>query len=145
MAYYSGAMKPTIRSRHLCHACICAALIFLTVPAAAAETFFPTSTAVLRWLDKVTGRVSTIRAQVGDQLKIGTLVIEVDTCMTRPPEETPESAAFLKIWDEAAKPEAELVFTGWMFASSPSLSALDHAVYDVWVLDCDANTSASSK
>lgn len=97
----------------------------------------PTDTAVLRWLDKVTGRVNTVEAWVGDTIQIGTITIDVQTCMTRPPEETPESAAFLKIYDLKAEEERTQVFSGWMFASSPALSAMDHAVYDVWVLDCE--------
>jgi len=99
--------------------------------------FVPTDTTVLRWLDKVTGRVSTLEAWVGDTVSVGTLAIEVQTCMTRPPEEAPESAAFLKIRDKRPGQSAIEVFSGWMFASSPALSAMDHAVYDVWVLDCE--------
>ena len=57
-------------------------------------------------------------------------------CQKRPPEEPPESAAFLEIRE--AKPDQKpiLLFSGWMFASSPAVSALDNPVYDVWVLDC---------
>ncbi len=122
------------------------ALGAVSVPASVhAQSFYPTNTAVLRWLDKVTGRVSSIRAPVGQAIEIGTLVISVETCFTKPPEETPESAAFLKVWDQAGATVEEPVFSGWMYASSPSLSALDHAVYDVWVLDCEDNTFSSSE
>ena len=112
-----------------------AGLLICTQPASA--DYVPTDTTVLRWLDKVTGRVSTLEAWVGDTVSIGTLSIAVQTCMTRPPEETPESAAFLKIWDKRPDQSPTEVFSGWMFASSPALSAMDHAVYDVWVLDCE--------
>ena len=58
---------------------------------------------------------------------------------------TPESAAFLEIDDEHPdRPRVEL-FTGWMFASSPALSALEHPVYDVWVLDCLAVSAAAEE
>lgn len=103
----------------------------------ALAAYEPTDTAVLRWLDKVTGRVNTVEAWVGDTIQIGTVAIEVQTCMTRPPEETPESAAFLKIFEVKSGEDQMQVFSGWMFASSPALSAMDHAVYDVWVLDCE--------
>ena len=116
------------------------------VPVAAdAQSFYPTNTAVLRWLDKVTGRVTSIRAPVGQVTNISTLSIMVETCFTRPPEETPESAVFLKIWDTVSATPEQPVFSGWMYASSPSLSALDHGVYDVWVLDCEDNTLSSSE
>ena len=96
----------------------------------------PTDSAVLRWLDKVTGRVNTLETWVGETIRIGTLSINVQTCMTRPPEETPESGAFIKIWETKPGENTLELFSGWMFASSPALSAMDHAVYDVWVLDC---------
>ena len=96
----------------------------------------PTDTAVLGWLDKVTGRVNTLEAWVGDTIRIGTLSINVQTCMTRPPEETPEKGAFIKIWESRPGESSNEVFSGWMFASSPALSAMDHPVYDVWVLGC---------
>lgn len=108
------------------------ALTLLASPAGA-ETY---NTAVLQGLDKVTARVSTIDAPVGDSVKFGALEIIARTCDKRPPEETPESAAFLDIWEVKQGEPAISVFRGWMFASSPALSALEHPVYDVWVLDC---------
>lgn len=117
----------------------------LAIVSPALAAYEPTDTAVLRWLDKVTGRVNTVEAQVGGTIQIGTVAIEVQTCMTRPPEETPESAAFLKIFDVKAGEERTQVFSGWMFASSPALSAMDHAVYDVWVLDCENRRTSVSE
>jgi len=96
----------------------------------------PHRTAVLQGLDKVTARVSTIDAPVGDTVRFGTLEIIVRHCDQRPPEETPESAAFLDVWEARPGESAVTLFRGWMYASSPALSALEHPVYDVWVLDC---------
>ncbi len=101
----------------------------------------PYDTAVLQGLDKVTARVSTITAPVGDSVTFGALEIIVRTCDKRPPEDPPESAAFLDIWEVQPGEPAISIFRGWMFASSPALSALEHPVYDVWVLDCK-NTAA---
>lgn len=106
-----------------------------------AETF---SIAVLQALDKVTARVSTVNAPVGRVVKFGTLEIIARVCDKRPPEEQPESAAFLDIWEARVGEAADSVFRGWMFASSPALSAMEHAVYDVWVLDCSNSASSSS-
>lgn len=121
--------------------------VLLGVPALAD----PYPIAVLRGLDKVTARVTTLEAPVGVSIPFGALEIVVRTCDKRPPEEPPESAAFLEI-REAREGEARVdVFQGWMFASSPALSAMDHAVYDVWVLDCvktaatEDSSSASNK
>lgn len=92
--------------------------------------------AVLQGLHKVTARISTIHAPVGQTAEFGALRITPRTCEVRPPEEQPESAAFLEITEITPEEEGIEVFSGWMFASSPALSAMDHAVYDVWVLDC---------
>ena len=94
------------------------------------------STAVLQGLDKVTARISTLKARVGDSVRFGTLDIIVHHCDKRPPEETPESAAFLDIAEIRPAQAAVTLFRGWMFASSPAISALEHPVYDVWVIDC---------
>ena len=96
----------------------------------------PYEIAVLQGMDKVTARVSTIEAPVGQPIRFGTLEIIVRTCDKRPPEETPESAAFIDIWEIRSGEPAQSLYRGWMFASSPALSAMEHAVYDVWVLDC---------
>ncbi len=101
--------------------------------AAAAE---PHDVAVLQTLDKVTARVSTVDVPVGGAARFGTLLIRVMHCDKRPPEETPESAAFLEIAEQRVGESPVRLFTGWMFASSPALNALEHPVYDVWVLDC---------
>lgn len=104
----------------------------------------------LQSLDKITARTMTFEANVGNTVKFGSLYIKIQACRKAPPVEQPESAAFLQIWEirkdsetagphpEGKKPEgdAQWVFSGWMFASSPALSHMDHPVYDVWVLDC---------
>ncbi len=98
--------------------------------------------AVLQGLDKVTARVQTFEAEIGQTVEFGTLQITVRACDRTPPTEPPESAVFLDIY-EAKQGEARSdLFHGWMFASSPALNALEHPVYDVWVLECklaDAN------
>jgi len=100
--------------------------------------------ALLQGLDKTTARVSKFEAPVGTPVRFGTLSIRVRDCEKNPPEETPESAAFLEI-DEVRPGEVNLrVFSGWMFASSPALSALEHPVYDVNVLDCRAASGSPS-
>ena len=115
--------------------------LLLAPVAAAAEKY---DVAVLQGLDKVTARVSTFEAPVGETVRFGTLEIIARTCDKRPPEEPPESAAFLDIWEVRPDEPAISVFRGWMFASSPALSAMEHPVYDVWVTDCkNAEVKAS--
>ncbi len=111
-------------------------LMLLTAPASAAD-----AVAVLQGLDKVTARVSTFEAPIGRPVSFGTLEITVKTCRKRPPEEPPESAAFLDISEQRPGEAPIERFSGWMFASSPGLNGLEHPVYDVWVLDCRAAAS----
>ena len=99
---------------------------------------------VLQGLDKVTARISEFEAPAGVMVPFGSLRITVRDCHKRPPEETPESAAFVVIDDIGADDRAVRYFSGWMFASSPALSALEHPVYDVWVVDCMKSSSTSS-
>ncbi len=97
--------------------------------------------AVLRALDKVTATTQDYTVAVGDMLRYGSLEISVKHCEKRPPEETPETFVFMQILDARSNGSGEeaeqaKLFSGWMFASSPALSALDHPVYDIWVLGC---------
>jgi hypothetical protein len=112
-------------------------------PAALAENLTGTSV-VLRTLDKVTATTKDFTVKIGDELEYGSLTVAVKHCEKRPPEEIPESYAFLQIKDarldgkgEAAE-ENPVIFSGWMLSSNPAISPLDHGVYDVWVLRCNA-------
>ncbi|KAA0598894.1 DUF2155 domain-containing protein [Azospirillum lipoferum] len=94
-------------------------------------------TAKLRWLDKVTARTSTFTMKVGETKAVSSLRITLRACRENPPIETPESAAFLEVTEIKPGEQAEQVFSGWMFASSPALSAMENPIYDVWVLGCE--------
>src|SRR5215472_9278646 len=115
---------------------IAVAILALAMPSSVGAETIAEPVALLQGLDKITARVSKFEAPVGTPVRFGTLLIRVRDCEKSPPEETPESAAFLEI-DEIRPGEVNLrVFSGWMFASSPALSALEHPVYDVNLLDC---------
>ena len=108
----------------------------LGAPDTMAQIAADETVAVLQGLNKVTARVSAIDVPLSRTVRFGTLEITVHTCRKAPPEKPPESAAFLEIRDlKPGEPPVKL-FSGWMFASSPALSALEHPVYDIWVLDC---------
>ena len=111
------------------------ASILLSSPAHAVLEDYPS--VKLQGLDKSVGRTVTFEAKVGSTIQYGPLFIKIHSCRKAPPIEQPESAAFLQIWEVPPGAEkSEWIFSGWMFASSPALSAMDHPVYDVWVLDC---------
>ena len=116
-----------------------AALVALVAPArdaAAQQEWVPRQTAELQVLDKVTARISVVRATVGQAAQYGTLTIAVRACNARPPDEVPDAAAFLEMTDSRRAAGAQQVFRGWMFANAPGVSMLEHPVYDVRVLDC---------
>ncbi|MGF1609497.1 MAG: DUF2155 domain-containing protein [Kiloniellales bacterium] len=107
-----------------------------------ADTGVPVDTVVLQGLDKITARISTFEAPLDQTVSFGSLEIVARTCHKTPPEEPPERAAFLEIVDVRPDSPSVALFTGWMFASSPALSSLEHPVYDVWVIDCILDGSA---
>ena len=101
----------------------------------------PGRVVVLRGLDKVTARTEDFEAVIGEAVTFGPLTITARYCRKRPPEETPETFVFLEVLDRRTDGfgtdiEGEMVFSGWMFASNPALSPLEHPVYDVWPIDC---------
>lgn len=117
-------------------AAILAIAVCLPLSAASAATFENRAVAELEGLDKITARVWTFEVPVGHAIRFGTLEIVALACRETPPEERPESAAFLDVVDHRTDGEPAALFRGWMFASNPALSALEHPVYDVWVKDC---------
>lgn len=118
----------------------------LPTPDAAPSRWLPPApTAVLQTLDKITGRVRTVEAPIDQTIQFGTLDIMVRTCRQRPPEEAPESAAFMEIREVKPGETPRTLYVGWMFASSPAVAAMEHPVYDVWVIECKtASPSGSS-
>lgn len=123
---------------------------------ASASALEPRSGVVLRALDKITGNSTDLEARIGETISFGRLEVTVRACFQAPPEDTPESAAFLEVHSNTPEEQARLpggqdidestsgrpdgeIFSGWMFASSPGLNALDHPTYDVWVISCRAS------
>lgn len=92
--------------------------------------------ALLQGLDKVTARASSIEAPIDSSVFFGPLEIILRSCWKSPAEQMPENKALLEIWEHKPGELKKLIFHGWMFSSSPSVSALEHPVYDITVLEC---------
>lgn len=90
----------------------------------------------IRLLDKITGRSHVKEIKVGETEIFEELRITPLSCFAKPPEDTPENAAYFEIELHAKSADPKMIFKGWMFSSSPAISALEHPVYDVWVLSC---------
>jgi len=119
------------------------AFICLACCAASAQTtvWLDGRVATMQALDKITARISTLSAPVGEVQQFGTLEVTVRRCAFHPPEETPENAAFVVIRDLGYDPSVApaTVFSGWMFSSGPAISALEHPVYDITLLACSSD------
>lgn len=108
----------------------------LEPPAGGLEAEF--ATVKLRGLNKVTAKTSELTSPVGTTMRFGTLDIAVHRCWNARPEERPEHAALLEILELKQGENPQRIFLGWMFASSPGLSSLEHPVYDITVLKCES-------
>lgn len=109
-----------------------------------AFTNIPQNKATIRALNKQTGRTKDIEIPVGEQTIFENILIDMKACFTRPEDETPENSSFVQITEINTDFKEELtsvkkgnvIFSGWMFSSSPSLSAMEHPNYDIWLLEC---------
>lgn len=115
---------------------ICCALVCCVVFTAEASGI-DKNTAKMQAMDKITGRVSVIYVPVGGMVEFGSLSIVVRACKTRPMEETPDNFVFADIADKTLKGEDVNIFRGWMISSSPATHAVEHPIYDVWLLSCE--------
>src|SRR5215467_7202869 len=100
-------------------------------------------TAVFSGLDKITGRITAFDAAIGETVQFGALQVTARACYSRPPTETPLTDGFVEVDEVTLQGEVRRIFTGWMFASSPGLHAVEHAVYDVWLVDCKGGAQAA--
>jgi len=112
---------------------------FVLISAAASPAY--AQRAVIRGLDKITGHASDYTIQVGRSARIGSLEVIARACDRSAPEETPEVRIYVEVYDtppvrEGEEAERREIFHGWLFASSPGLSAVDHPTYDIWAVDC---------
>jgi hypothetical protein len=92
--------------------------------------------AVFAGLDKITGRTISFDAGVGETVQFGALQVTARACYTRPPTEPTNTDAFVEVDEVTLQGEIKRIFTGWMFASSPGLHAVEHPIYDIWLSDC---------
>jgi hypothetical protein len=105
-------------------------------------------TAVFAGLDKITGRITTFEATINETVEFGALRVTARACYTRPPTEPQNTDGFLEVDEITLQKETRRIFTGWMFAASPGLHAVEHPIYDVWLTDCkggDPTTLAGAK
>ena len=87
-------------------------------------------------LDKITGRIIKFDVYIDETVQFGALQLTPKACHTRPANEAQRTTVFVEVDQVSLKQTLTRIFTGWMFADSPALNAVDHAVYDIWLVDC---------
>ncbi|MBB6012605.1 hypothetical protein HNR59_001950 [Aquamicrobium lusatiense] len=87
-------------------------------------------------LDKITGRIITFDVYIDETVQFGALQVTPRVCYSRPGAEAPKTDSFVEVDEITLDRKIRRIFTGWMFAESPGLNAVEHAVYDVWLKDC---------
>ena len=92
--------------------------------------------AVFNGLDKITGVTTTFEAKVGETKKFGGLIVKADVCYTRSATEEPKTTSFVEVDEVQLDDSLKRIFSGWMFAQSPGLNAVEHPIYDVWLINC---------
>ncbi|MDB5512955.1 MAG: hypothetical protein JWR08_2438 [Enterovirga sp.] len=116
-----------------------AALLLGAVPASADKIRNPV--AAFNGLDKITGRIISFEVAVDETVQFGALQITPRVCYSRPPTESPQTDGFIEVDEVTLDNKYRRIFTGWMFAASPGLHGIEHAVYDVWLTDCKGGTA----
>ena len=114
------------------------ALMGLAAPAMAQPVANPVAT--FAGLDKITGRITRFDVYIDETVLFGALEITPRACYNRPAPETQRASAFLEVDQRSLTGVSRRIFTGWMFADSPALNAVDHAIYDVWLIECKTST-----
>lgn len=97
-------------------------------------------TAVFAGLDKITGRIISFEVAIDETVQFGALQLTPRVCWTRPPTENPQTTSFVEVDEVTFSNEYRRIFTGWMYAASPGLHGVEHAIYDVWLTDCKGGT-----
>jgi hypothetical protein len=92
--------------------------------------------AIFAGLDKITGITTTFEAKVGEEQRYGGLIVKADACYTSPVTEEPKTTSFVEVEAIEVDDKRTKIFSGWMFAESPGLNAVEHPVYDVWLTSC---------
>jgi hypothetical protein len=93
-------------------------------------------TAVFAGLDKITGRIISFDVAINETVQFGALQVTPRVCYSRPPTESPQTDSFVEVDEVTLQGEIKRIFTGWMFAASPGLHAVEHPIYDVWLTEC---------
>lgn len=129
------------RTRHLAGALLIGLSGALGAVSSAHAEPIANKVAVFTGLDKITGRIINFDVYINETVQFGALQVTPRVCYTRPPEEPPQTTGFIEVEEVTLQGELRRIFTGWMWAASPGLNAVEHPVYDVWLINCKQSSS----
>lgn len=132
-------VKTSFTVRHCCRTLVAAALgsVFVLLPhAGQAEERIENRVAVFAGIDKITGRIHSFDVYINETVQFGALQVTPRVCYSRPITEKPKTTSFIEVDEITLDAKIRRIFTGWMFADSPGLNAVEHPVYDIWLKDC---------
>ncbi len=117
-------------------ACAAAAALAFSADGARAQRF-ENQVAVFAALDKVTARISRLEVPLNQTQEFGSLKVTPRVCYSRPPDEPPKTSTFVEVEETLLDGKSNRIFSGWMFAESPGLNAVEHPIFDVWLTGCE--------
>ncbi|MCL4765781.1 MAG: DUF2155 domain-containing protein [Hyphomicrobiaceae bacterium] len=131
-------------SRRLARLVLAPALLSAAAAPALAERL-DNEVAVFAALDKVTARINRLEVRLNETVRFGSLKVTPRACYSRPPTEPPKTTSFVEVEEVQLDGDEKRIFTGWMFAESPGLNAVEHPVFDVWLTDCSQPQKTASQ
>ena len=117
------------------------AMAALVAPNTALADKISNPVAVFDGLDKITGRIISFEVAVNETVQFGALQITPRVCYSRPPTDAPQTDAFAQVDEIDEQKQIKRIFSGWMFAASPGLHAVEHPIYDVWLTGCKGGST----
>ena len=135
-------MTPTFRKRlvRLGRSALCLSIatfaLGLSFANSGAQEKITNRVAVFSGIDKITGRTHEFDVYVNETVQFGALQVTPRVCYSRPTTEAPKTTSFIEVDEITLDSKIRRIFTGWMFADSPGLNAIEHPVYDIWLKDC---------
>lgn len=135
-----GKISPLKSLGGVGRAALVAVAALLSLPADSRAEKISNPVAEFTGLDKITGQIRTFDVLIDETVQFGALQLTPRVCYSRPPTEAPQTTVFVEVDEVTLDRKIQKIFTGWMFADSPGLNAVDHAIYDVWLTDCKTSS-----
>ncbi|MGI9415575.1 MAG: DUF2155 domain-containing protein [Hyphomicrobiales bacterium] len=125
-------------------AAVAAGMVVLALGAPAGAEKIENQIAVFSGLDKITAKITSFEVPLNAKKIFGVLEVTARVCYSRPPTEPPKTTAFVEVHELRSDAAPRRIFSGWMFADSPGLNAVEHPVYDIWLTSCKTASGSPS-